>query len=134
MASRRANSHGASFERKVCKLLDKYGYRYECHKLIGKSIYGSRLYCDVFVTDSHEGNFVLECKWQSSKGSVDEKFPFTIANIFASGIHTVLVIDGGGASRSAVKWAKSQVSRNLMGVMSFRELEAFVKDGGLDVE
>jgi len=51
----------------------------------------------------------IECKWQQSSGSVDEKFPYLYLNcIFAMPENfIIIVLDGGGAKPSAVSWLKN---------------------------
>ncbi len=51
----------------------------------------------------------IECKWQQSSGSVDEKFPYLYLNcIFAMPEDlVVIVLDGGGAKPAAVAWLKN---------------------------
>jgi hypothetical protein len=51
----------------------------------------------------------IECKWQQSSGSVDEKFPYLYLNcIFAMPEDfIIIVLDGGGAKPLAVSWLKN---------------------------
>jgi hypothetical protein len=51
----------------------------------------------------------IECKWQQSPGSVDEKFPYLYLNcIFAMPEDfIIIVLDGGGAKPTAVAWLKN---------------------------
>lgn len=50
----------------------------------------------------------IECKWQQSSGSVDEKFPYVYLNCLEAmpEDHVIIVVDGGGAKREAVNWLK----------------------------
>lgn len=51
-------------------------------------------------------NIRIECKWQQSAGSVDEKFPYLYLNcVEAMPEPTVFIlVDGGGAKAGAVRW------------------------------
>jgi hypothetical protein len=59
----------------------------------------------------------IECKWQQSSGSVDEKFPYLYLNcVFAMPENEVIIVlDGGGAKPSAVAWLRNaSVTRHLI--------------------
>lgn len=76
---------------------------------------------------------IIECKWQQSAGSVDEKFPFLYLNIMKCRDPTVVVIDGGGYKPSALPWLKSMANpaSALMGVWSLQEFQTQVNNGFL---
>src|ERR1700730_8534585 len=96
----RANYTGNSLEQFVSTTLIRKGYElfehrqfqaghmldqpiYTTHYPIARNIYDTQLYC-VFVLfhpTRHPDNLVIESKWQESRGSVDEKFPFLLAHI-----------------------------------------------------
>ena len=68
---------------------------------------------------------VIECKWQQSQGSVDEKYPYLVQNIKEKSPHPCLVLlDGDGYKPAAKEWLKTQVDKKLIGVLSMSE---FVK-------
>ena len=46
-------------------------------------------------------SFVIQCKWQSSPGSVDQKYPFGVLSIQQDEYDTVIMLDGGGYSVGA---------------------------------
>lgn len=51
----------------------------------------------------------IECKWQQSSGSVDEKYPYLFENMKRVPEQFVVVLlDGGGYKPSARSWLKSQ--------------------------
>lgn len=54
----------------------------------------------------------IECKWQQSAGSVDEKFPYLYLNCLEAmpEDHIIVVLDGGGAKREAVEWLMRAVA------------------------
>lgn len=53
----------------------------------------------------------IECKWQQSNGSVDEKFPYLYLNCIEAmpEKEIVIIIDGGGAKPGSVTWLKNAV-------------------------
>lgn len=58
----------------------------------------------------------IECKWQQSNGSVDEKFPYLYLNCIEAmpekGI--VIIVDGDGAKAGAITWLQETVkSKNI---------------------
>jgi hypothetical protein len=57
----------------------------------------------------------IECKWQQSSGSVDEKFPYLYLNCIDAMPEEdiIIIIDGGGAKEGSVKWLKKAVEQRL---------------------
>lgn len=51
----------------------------------------------------------IECKWQSSAGTVDEKYPYMFLNMLQCGQKRVIfLVDGKGARPEAITWLKSE--------------------------
>jgi hypothetical protein len=50
----------------------------------------------------------IECKWQQSAGSVDEKFPYVYLNAADAMPEplVLIIVDGGGAKPAAVQWLR----------------------------
>ena len=99
----------------------------------GKSIYDTARKCDFLIMnqDKFPDGLIIECKWQQSAGSVDEKYPFTLFNIFKIGVPTIILLDSGGYKESAMQWLKDQVdpNRGLIGVYSMSEFHTKVNNG-----
>ena len=75
---------------------------------------------------------VIQCKWQASPGSVDEKFPFEVLSIQLNEFDTIIVLDGGGYSRGAEQWLRGQAGKNkLRHVLSLGEVNRFHSQGRL---
>lgn len=78
--------------------------------------------------------FVIECKSQTSGGSVDEKYPYFYQNIIEkSPYNTIVVLDGTGAKKGAKQWLKSKEGTgNLYKVfLSFSEFREWAIKNGL---
>ncbi|MDR2633766.1 MAG: 4-diphosphocytidyl-2C-methyl-D-erythritol kinase [Treponema sp.] len=78
-----------------------------------KNIYNHEGYSE-FVLHSaayHLGAIRIECKWQQSSGSVDEKFPCLYLNCIEAmpEKQVVIIVDGDGARSGAVSWLKDAV-------------------------
>lgn len=90
---------------------------------MGTSIYGHPLKADFVVMTSIPSlpnGFVIECKWQASDGSVDEKFPYIIENINGGcfGRPVLIVVDYLGLMSPTTRHENrvqdvSEVSRGL---------------------
>ena len=106
------------------------GKQYSKQVPCGTSIYETQRKCDFLVINKEKfpDDLIIECKWQQSKGSVDEKYPFTLFNIFKIAVPTIILLDGGGYKPSAMKWLKDQVDPNraLIGVHSMVEFQTLV--------
>lgn len=97
--------------------------RYAKQVYIGTGIYQTSLKVDFYVIGlaASPSGLIIECKWQESGGSVDEKFPYLNLNIQDSyPAPTIVVIGGEGMREGAIQWLRQQVTynRNLLGVYS----------------
>jgi len=106
------------------------GKQYAQQVPCGTSIYESPRKCDFLIINKAKfpNDLIIECKWQQSNGSVDEKYPFTLFNIIKIGVPTIILLDGGGYKRTAMEWLKKQTSpeRALIGVYNMSEFQALV--------
>lgn len=69
--------------------------QYKC----GRRIWGAERFIDVVLTDpASKRRLGLECKYQGSQGSAEEKIPATIQDIAAWPISGVVVFSGQGFS------------------------------------
>ena len=66
-------------------------------------------------SEKHNLEMRIECKWQQSTGSVDEKFPYLYLNCIEAmpEKHILIIVDGGGAKDGAVRWLKNAACRKL---------------------
>lgn len=151
----RANRTGNRLERFVMQTLQEKGYKefwnhkeqmFANRKVVGgkqfakqvvidTTIYETRRRCDFLVINKElfPDGLIIECKWQQSSGSVDEKYPFLLYNIFKTGVPTIVLMDGGGYKPAAMKWLKDQANpmRALIGVWTMAELQTKVNNGFL---
>jgi hypothetical protein len=150
-----ANKTGSRLEKFVTNALEEYNYieffnhkeqvfenrKSVCGKqfakqvIVGKTIYDTSRKCDFLVLNltKFPNGLIIECKWQQSNGSVDEKYPFLLFNIHKTGIPTIVLLDGGGCKPGARIWLKAQTSMvsDLLGVWSMSEFQKEVNNGFL---
>lgn len=76
------------------------------------SIYNCMSRSEFVVTD-HSRKIRVECRWQESSGSVDEKFPYLLRNaIERMPEYEILILLGGdGARHEAVNWLKAEAAK-----------------------
>lgn len=102
---------------------------------VGTTIYETQRKADFFIVNKEKfpDDLIIECKWQQSSGSVDEKYPFLLFNIIKTGVPTVVLLDGDGYKPAAKEWLKSQMDlkRALIGVWSMSEFHKHVNNGFL---
>ena len=121
-----ANSSGNTLERMVIATFESKGFEVEMYrKWIKKpERYGSELLLRNVPYETiygHNGNteflilsqvynleIRIECKWQQSSGSVDEKFPYLYLNCIEKMPEStiIIIVDGGGAKLGAVEWLR----------------------------
>ncbi len=125
------------------KFIDKKKFKSEIHLekpiyskqySLGKTIYETPCNCDfiLYHPDKQKECLIIECKWQQVGGSVDEKYPYLIANIQDKYPHkTILLLDGGGYKKGAEEWIRQQVSDNLINVFNMSEFQKWTNDDSL---
>lgn len=89
--------------------------RYARQVYIGPGIYGTDIYVDFYIigSSSISSGLIIECKWQQSGGSVDEKLPYVNLNIQKCyPAPAVVLIDGGGMKPGSISWLTKQVVFN----------------------
>ena len=140
MVNKRPEKTGKSFENNIEAQLVNQGYKkvkakdfnelshessdkiYASQFLLGENIYNGRQIVDFIISRQNVEPLVIQAKWQQSKGSVDEKFPFLIINLKEKNpFQSLVVIDGGGYRSDAITWMKEQIDDKLIGVFSYSE-------------
>lgn len=89
---------------------DKYGQELLLRNVPYETIYGHNGNTEFLIKSQRYNLDVrLECKWQQSSGSVDEKFPYLYLNCIEKMPEPtiIIIVDGGGAKPGAVEWLKS---------------------------
>ncbi len=106
---------------------------YATQVTIGETIYNTRLVCDFLLYHPQKWTtgLVIEAKWQQVSGTVDEKFPYFVMNIWKSEYQTILVLDGGGYRQGAETWVRMMRKHNLLHVFNMAEFQAWVNNGNL---
>ena len=144
-----ANSNGNHLEEAVEQILKRNGYKevdkshftsfsqvadqsvYSKQVNIGQTIYDTKRICDfiIFHPVKFPNRLIIECKWQQSSGSVDEKYPFLVLNIEELEIETIIVLDGGGFKKGADIWLRSQESDCIKKVVNLSEFMQLANEG-----
>ena len=146
----RANKRGRTLENAVSDLLEEDYQRVSAARffalrelrqpifteqcVIGRDIYGKNRRVDFILYHPQRwpACLVIQCKWQSSTGSVEEKYPFEVLSIQLNEFQTIVVLDGGGYSAGAENWLKGQAGKNkLRHVLSLGEISRFHSQGRL---
>ncbi len=153
----KANKSGSNLEWIVESMINKYNYKefdiknknafVHCRDLlggkwyvkqayIGKTIYDTPRYCDFITFNENKHNtelLAIECKWQETSGSVDEKYPYLVYNISISRINTIIILDGDGYREGAKKWLYNMVDEimYLKAVYSIKEFKKLVNSNSL---
>jgi hypothetical protein len=111
------------------------GKQYSKQPFCGYSIYETQRKCDFLTINQSKfpNGLIIECKWQQTSGSVDEKYPFTVHNIEKTKIPSIIVIGGEGYKKEALEWLKKQSGKDkaLIGVYTMSEFQSHVNTGFL---
>lgn len=100
---------------------------------VGETIYKTKRIADVLIINQElfPDGLIIECKWQQSNGSVDEKYPFLVWNIIKTKVPTIILLDGGGYKPAAMEWLKAQAnpSSALIAVYTMMEFQKAANNG-----
>jgi PD-(D/E)XK nuclease superfamily domain len=77
---------------------------------VGQTIYGAEQHVDFLIHNlpDYPRGLVIESKWQMSNGSIDQKFPYVLANIERHSIPTIVIVHGGGCHEGAIAWLRDR--------------------------
>jgi hypothetical protein len=80
-----------------------------------ETIYGHQGKTEFKLVSKKYGDYRIECKWQQSPGSVDEKFPYLYLNCIEKmpEQNIIIVLDGQGAKQGAVSWLRQAASKKI---------------------
>ncbi len=94
-----APKSGDELKRNVVALAQRMGLKAETEVKAARRLWGQRRYIDVVITDEKTGKRLgVECKYQATSGTAEEKIPATIQDIAHWPIPGIVVIDGEGFS------------------------------------
>lgn len=151
-SGKRAATHGRRLEGNVVSELDMLGYEriwpsswifamrdmgqpvYAQQVVVGRTIYGKIRRVDflLFHPLRHPNGLIIECKWQSSRGTVDEKYPFLVLNIARGEYDTIVILDGGGSTPASEQWLRGQAGQGrLKHVFSMGEFSNYASRGNI---
>ncbi len=127
----KANNNGKIFEQQLIPLFKMNGYTVVKHSDYLKrsaeyeslerlvitsypfmSIYRQKGKTEFLIVNRERHRVIrVECKWQQSSGSVDEKFPYMYLNCVYGykDPEVVLIVDGGGYKPGARAWLEQAV-------------------------
>ena len=105
-----ANRQGNILEQQVRQAFASHGFREVAFAEYEKLASGSTEF--LAVSASRGLAIRIECKWQQSQGSVDEKFPYLYLNCIQAmpEREIILLIDGNGYKPGALAWLKQAVA------------------------
>ncbi len=65
----------------------------------------------LLISEKYNLKIRIECKWQQSSGSVDEKLPYLYLNVIETmpEDEIIILIDGDGWKAGAIRWLKEAV-------------------------
>lgn len=90
---------GDELKRRVVALAQSLNLKAETEVKAARRLWGQRRFIDVVVTDPKSGKRLgIECKYQATGGTAEEKIPATIQDIAHWPIPGIIVIDGEGFS------------------------------------
>ncbi len=94
-----APKSGDELKQNVVALAQRMGLKAETEVKAARRLWGQRRYIDVVITDEKTGKRLgVECKYQATSGTAEEKIPATIQDIAHWPIPGIVVIDGEGFS------------------------------------
>lgn len=96
-----AVTNGQSLQDKVCEIARGLGLSVTTQVPVGRRIWGAERRIDVILTDRvSRRSLGVECKYQGSRGSAEEKIPAVLDDMNFWPIRGMLVFAGPGFSRN----------------------------------
>lgn len=90
---------GKELQQKVVELAKELGLKAETEVTAARRLWGAKRHIDVVLTCEKTGkNLGIECKYQATSGTAEEKIPATIKDIESWPIPGIVVIYGKGFS------------------------------------
>ena len=102
--------------------------------IVGDTIYGTKWKADFTLhrPDKEPINLIIECKWQQTGGSVDEKYPYIVHNIKEKSPYpAIILLDGEGYKPQAKSWLKAQIDEKLIGIFNMGEFLKWTNKGNI---
>ena len=95
----RPEKTGKAFENEVVGMLIRAGALLRQQVRVGTTCYGTARLVDAVIDNALEypHGLIVECRWQESGGSADEKFNHLVANIYQASIPAIVVLGGRDA-------------------------------------
>ena len=94
-----APRQGEVLQKKVVALAQSLGLKADTQVVAARRLWGAKRHIDVVVSHEKTGrNLGIECKYQATRGSAEEKIPATIKDMESWPIPGIVVIDGAGFS------------------------------------
>ena len=143
-----AQQSGKRLENYAAEVLDDLGYSQVQSKLFfdlkdqtenaiyarqcfaGTSLSGRRRRVNIILYHPEKWTdcLVIQCKWQSEKGTADEKYPFEVLSINKNPYPTIIILEGTGYRPKSKEWLRSQAGKGkLLQVCSLGEFDRFAK-------
>ena len=130
MAPNENNHHGLVMENQIASILRSKKYTQFTASNDGvdsipwfipqyrkfETLYKTQMRLDflVFHPEKWPDKLALECKWQSSGGTVDEKFPYLVLSLAkVPEASCAVLLAGGGYRAEALDWLKRQQTDRL---------------------
>lgn len=90
---------GDELKQRVVDLAQGLGLKAQTEVKAARRLWGRERYIDVVITDEKTGKRLgVECKFQATSGTAEEKIPATIQDMEHWPIEGIVVIDGKGFS------------------------------------
>ncbi len=100
---------GSELEQAVAKVGAALGLEVETQVVMGDRIWGTRRHVDVVLSKPDTERMLgIECKYQRSKGTVEEKIPLTVEDMEDWPIRGIVVLHGEGFSRDLRPFLKGR--------------------------
>jgi hypothetical protein len=105
---RTASATGLDLESRVAGLGETLGLDVRRRVRVGRRLWGSVRHIDVVLTHPETRKTLgLECKYQATPGTAEEKIPSLIRDIDAWPIQGIVVFDGPGFSTNMIVYLHS---------------------------
>ena len=148
----RANRNGDAWEKVLKSTLVSYGYKeysavptlmlsatreafFVCqYRSPFRDRYGDPMVIDFFLFHPWLLNTgaILEAKYQNTQGSVDRKLLFAVESLKATGMHSLLIVDGTGLRNSTLQFLRGQADDSFTPLLAYKDWLNWISERAFD--
>lgn len=120
---------GIDAEKFLAGAMTGLGIDYTRQVPMGRTIFATKRRVDFVIHNlrAYPLGLAVESKWQTTRGTIEQKFPYVWESIKTYPIPAVVVVHGGGCLPGAIAWLRARCDgQHFVGVFTLEEFVSWV--------